>query len=146
MQAIADCANTINTINSSHGAKEMWQLVELTEQAIKQHPTIAKTLSTPANTPALLRVQAIEMTHTQAAPRVQTSPHQRQTQSMSQTIDQVTQQITQAYYLQTHIPPATRLAHNYQSSMTKQKKCKTLQRGGSKVNFRCNHPRQQHKI
>ena len=100
MHAIADCVRAIKDINSSHGAKEMRQLVELTKQAIQQHPIIASMFNTSASTTAAdPRVQASNTTSTQAVPRVhKTAPAQRQTRSMSQSSKHATRLITSAFF------------------------------------------------
>jgi hypothetical protein len=64
MNAIADCAKTktIKDITSPNGAEEMRQLVELTEQAIHQHPVIAKSFTTPVRTtPSVCKRQSRQL-------------------------------------------------------------------------------------
>jgi len=109
MNAIADCARAIKDINSSHGAKEMQQLVESTKQAIQQHSTIAKTFTILARTtPSDPRVKATKPASTQAFPRVQeTSSAQHQTRSMSQSIEHATRQIVARAFLRTMETPTT---------------------------------------
>ena len=95
MNAITDCTKAIKDINSSHGAEAMRQLEELTEQAIHQHPTIAKLFATPASTTSsVLRVQTTNLTSTKSVLRVhRTAPAHRLTRLMSSILKLVTRQI-----------------------------------------------------
>ena len=106
MNAIATCAKAITNITSSHGAEEMRQLVELTEQAIHQHPTIANLIATTdSTTPAVPRVRTTNPTNTQSVPRVQeTEPAQRTTRVMAQSLELANQKIAQAFSPPTEKP------------------------------------------
>ena len=106
MHAIATCAKAITNITSSHGAEEMRQLVELTEQAIHQHPTITNSIATTdSTTPAVPRVRMTNPTNTQSVPRVQeTEPAQRLTRVMAQSLELANQKIAQAFSRQTETP------------------------------------------
>ena len=71
MNAIPDCAKTIIDITSPKGTEEMRQLVELTEQAIQEHPAIVKSFATPdSTTPSVLRVHTTFPTITHSVQRV----------------------------------------------------------------------------
>ena len=71
MNAIAECAKAIKDITSPNGAEEMQQLVELTEQAIHQHPAIIKSFAEDSTTPSVLRVHMTIPMNTHSVPRVQ---------------------------------------------------------------------------
>jgi hypothetical protein len=72
MNAIPDWTKMIIDITSPNGTEEMWQLVELTEQAIHQHPAIVKLFTTPdSTTPSVPRVHTTFPTITHSVPTVQ---------------------------------------------------------------------------
>ncbi len=128
----------IKDINSSHGAEEMRQLVELTEQVFHQHPTIAKMFPKPDSiTPSVPRVRTTNPNCTQSVPRVQgTAPAQRQTQLMSQSLELATQQIARAFSRTTETPTSTSPTEETQIT----------QRGGCTINSKGNHPCHKHEI
>ncbi len=109
MNAIADCAKAINDITSFNGTEEMRQLVELTEQAIHQHPNIANSFAAPnSTTPSIPRVRRTLQTGTQSVPRVHgTDPAQRLTRSIAQSLKIATQQIGRAFSRPTEKPTDT---------------------------------------
>jgi hypothetical protein len=72
MNVITDCAKAIKDITSSNGAEEMQKLVELTEQAIYQHPNITNSFATPNSTTlSFPRVRTTIPTSPQSVPRGQ---------------------------------------------------------------------------
>jgi len=89
MNAIADCAKAIKDITSTNGTEEIWQLVELTEQAIHQHPAIVKLFATSdSTTPSVPRVHMTFPTITHSVPRVQrTETAQRLTRLIAQSFE-----------------------------------------------------------
>ena len=124
--AITDCTKAIKDISSSYGAEEMQQLVELTEQAIHQHPTITKSFATPdSTTPSVPRVQTTNPTSTQSVPRVQgTAAAQRPTRLMSSSLKLVTQQIARAFSRTTETPTSTSPTQSTRTRPMSWKKCK----------------------
>jgi hypothetical protein len=98
MNAIAECAKAIKDITSPNGAEEMGQLVELTEQAIHQHPAIVKSFAEDSTTPSVLRVHMTILTITHSVLRVQrTETAQRLTRSIAQSLELAKQQIGRAF-------------------------------------------------
>ena len=97
--AIAECAKAITDITSPNGTEEMRQLVELTEQAIHQHPAIGTLFATPdSTTPSVPRVHTAIPTITQSVPRVQgTETAQQLTRSIAQSLKLAKQQIGRAF-------------------------------------------------
>ena len=89
MNAIADCAKAIKDITSPNGAEEMRQLVELTEQAIHQHPAIAKLFATQVRTTSPVpRVHTPIPTITHSVPRGQgTETAQQLTRLIAQSLE-----------------------------------------------------------
>jgi hypothetical protein len=124
MNAITDCAKAIKDITSSNGAEEMWQLVELTEQAIHQHSAIANAFATPdSTTPSVRRVRTTIPTITQSVPRVQvTEPAQELTRSIAQSLAK--QQIGRALLRPTKKPTSTPPTQSTSTITLGWKKCK----------------------
>jgi len=114
MNVIADCARTIKDITNPNGAEEMRQLVELTEQAIQQHPAIAKLFATPVRTtPSVPRVHTTIPTITHSLPRVQgAETAQRLTRSIAQSLKFAKQQIKQAVLSPTEKPTSAPPKHS----------------------------------
>ncbi len=109
MNAIPDWTKMIIDITSPNGTEEMRQLVELTEQAIHQHPAIVKLFATSdSTTPSVPRVQTTNPKSTQSVPRVQgTAPNQQLTRSMSQSIELATRQIARVFSRKKDAPTST---------------------------------------
>jgi hypothetical protein len=124
MNAIAECAKAIKDITSPNGAEEMRQLVELTEQAIHQHPAIVKLFAEDSTTPSVPRVHMTIPTIIHSIPRVQrTETAQRLTRSIAQSLELAKQQIGRALLGPTEKPTSTPPMQSASTS-TSQKKCK----------------------
>ncbi len=126
MTAIAECAKVIKDITSSNGAEEMRQLVELTEQAIHQHPAIDKLFATPVSTtPSVPRVHTTIPTITPSVPRVQgTETAQRLTRSIAKSLELAKQQIGRAFSSPTEKPTSAPPTHSKNTSTLSRKKRK----------------------
>ncbi len=128
MNVIADCAKAIKDITSPNGAELMQQLLELTDQAIHQHPAIVTSFATPVSTtPSVPRVHTTFPTITHSVPRVQrTETAQRLTRSIAQSLELAKQQIGRAFSGPTEKPtsaPPTQSTSTC-TSRRKRKQCR----------------------
>ena len=124
MNAITDCAKAIKDITSPNGTEEMWQLVELTEQAIHQHPAIVKLFTTQdSTTPSAPRVHTTFPTITHSVPRVQrTETAQRLTRLIAQSLELTKQQIGRAFLEPTEKPTSAPPTQSTSTSTSQKKR------------------------
>jgi len=124
MNAIADCAKAIKDITSPNGAEEMRQLVELTEQAIHQHPAIVKSFATPdSTTPSVPRVHTTFPTITHSVPRVQrTETAQQLTRLIAQSLELAKEQNGRAFLGPTEKPTCAPPTQSTSTSTSRKKR------------------------